>query len=59
MKILWDERAWEEYLSWQTEDKRTLKRLNTLIRIPRTCYYKQSVKYGHARIPESFRAFMV
>ena len=32
MKILWDERAWEEYLSWQTEDKRTLKRLNTLIK---------------------------
>ena len=32
MKILWDERAWEEYLSWQTEDRKTLKRINTLIK---------------------------
>ncbi len=32
MKILWDERAWEEYLSWQTEDKKTLKRINLLIK---------------------------
>ena len=26
MKILWDERAWEDYLEWQTKDKNTLKR---------------------------------
>ena len=32
MKILWDDRAWEEYLSWQTEDKKTLKRINALIK---------------------------
>lgn len=32
MRILWDERAWEEYLSWQAEDKKTLKRINALIR---------------------------
>ena len=32
MKILWDERAWEEYLSWQTEDRKTLKRINALIK---------------------------
>ena len=32
MRVLWDERAWEEYLSWQTEDKRTLKRINALIK---------------------------
>ena len=32
MRILWDERAWEEYLSWQREDKRTLKRINALIK---------------------------
>jgi ribonucleotide monophosphatase NagD (HAD superfamily) len=32
MRILWDERAWEEYLSWQTEDKKTLKRINALIK---------------------------
>ena len=32
MGILWDERAWEEYLSWQTQDKKTLKRINALIK---------------------------
>ena len=32
MKILWDERAWEEYLEWQTQDKKTLKRINMLIK---------------------------
>lgn len=32
MRILWDERAWEEYLSWQKEDKKTLKRINMLIK---------------------------
>ena len=39
MKILWDERAWEEYLEWQTQDKKTLKRINMLIKdIQRECY---------------------
>lgn len=32
MKILWEDRAWEDYLYWQTQDKRTLKRINALIR---------------------------
>ncbi len=32
MKILWDDRAWEDYLYWQTQDKKTLKRINTLIK---------------------------
>ena len=32
MRLLWEERAWEDYLYWQTQDKKTLKRLNTLIK---------------------------
>ena len=28
MKLLWDERAWEDYCYWQTQDKKTLKRIN-------------------------------
>ena len=32
MKILWEERAWEEYCSWQLQDKKTLKRINILIK---------------------------
>ena len=32
MRILWEDRAWNEYLYWQTQDKKTLKRINTLIK---------------------------
>ena len=32
MRILWHENSWEEYLSWQTEDKKILKRINMLIK---------------------------
>lgn len=31
MKLKWDESAWEDYLYWQTQDKRTLKRINALL----------------------------
>lgn len=32
MRLLWEDRAWDDYLDWQTEDKKTLKRINDLIR---------------------------
>lgn len=32
MLLVWDEAAWDDYLWWQTEDRRTLKRINQLIR---------------------------
>ena len=32
MAILWEDRAWEDYLYWQTQDKKTLKRINLLVR---------------------------
>jgi toxin YoeB len=32
MKKIWDDRAWEEYLYWQTQDKRTLRKINSLLR---------------------------
>lgn len=32
MKILWHENAWDDYCVWQTEDKKTLKKLNALIK---------------------------
>ena len=31
MRTAWDNEAWEDYLYWQTQDKKTLKRVNTLI----------------------------
>ena len=33
MKLLWEENAWQEYLYWQTQDKKTLKRLNNIIKV--------------------------
>ena len=32
MKVTFDEEAFSEYIEWQTEDKKTLKRINALIR---------------------------
>lgn len=32
MRLLWEETAWDDYCSWQMEDKKTLKRINTLLK---------------------------
>ncbi|HRX36679.1 MAG TPA: Txe/YoeB family addiction module toxin [Aestuariivirga sp.] len=32
MKLTFSERAWEDYLWWQAEDRKTLERINHLIR---------------------------
>ena len=32
MKITFSKNAWEDYLSWQREDKRLLKKINELIK---------------------------
>ncbi|MBR2922542.1 MAG: Txe/YoeB family addiction module toxin [Alphaproteobacteria bacterium] len=32
MRKIWDEAAWADYLYWQTQDKKTLKRINELIK---------------------------
>ena len=31
MKLVWHPAAWDEYLIWQTENRKLLKRINTLI----------------------------
>lgn len=31
MRLLWEDRAWDDYLYWQTQDKKTLKRINALL----------------------------
>ena len=31
MKLLWHDKAWSGYKYWQTQDKKTLKRINNLI----------------------------
>jgi toxin YoeB len=32
MNKIWSDRAWEDYLYWQSQDRKTLKRINTLVR---------------------------
>jgi len=32
MRIIFSKNAWEDYISWQTEDKKTLNKINTLIK---------------------------
>lgn len=32
MNKLWSDPAWDDYLSWQMEDKKTLRRINELIK---------------------------
>ena len=32
MKKVWQDEAWEDYLYWQTQDKKMLKRINQLIK---------------------------
>ena len=29
MRLLWEDRAWEDYLFWQSQDKKTLKRIRS------------------------------
>ena len=31
MRKLWHDEAWEEYLYWQSQDKKTLKKINRLL----------------------------
>jgi toxin YoeB len=31
VRLVWDQNAWEDYLWWQAQDRRVLKRINQLI----------------------------
>ena len=32
MRLLWEDRAWNDYLRWQAQDKKTLRKINGLIK---------------------------
>ena len=32
MRKIWSDEAWEDYLDWQMQDKKTLRRINILIK---------------------------
>jgi toxin YoeB len=31
VKLCWTDKSWNDYLHWQTQDRKTLKRINALI----------------------------
>lgn len=31
MNKIWQDEAWEDYIYWQTQDRKTLKRINQLL----------------------------
>jgi len=40
MPKIWDDEAWEDYLYWQSQDKKTLKKINQLLQdIERNGYH--------------------
>ena len=39
MNVLWEDRAWDDYLFWLSKDKKNLRRINELIKdIKRNAY---------------------
>ena len=32
MSISWTDKSWDEYLYWQTKDKKILKKINSLVK---------------------------
>jgi len=42
MKIVWFEEAWEDYVYWQSQDRKTVKRINQIL--------QDSVRNGYSGI---------
>lgn len=32
MGVLWEDEAWQEYVDWQEQDKKTLRKINRLVK---------------------------
>ncbi len=32
MRLVWEDEAWEDYLYWQGQDRKTIRRINALIK---------------------------
>ncbi len=32
MKVVWDEAGWDDYVRWQTQNRKVLRRINVLIK---------------------------
>ncbi len=49
MKKIWSDEAWEDYIYWQTQDRKTLKRINMLLRDIERGYFDGIGKPGPLR----------
>jgi toxin YoeB len=49
VKLVWDEQAWEDYLWWQAQDRRLVRRINRLL--------EDVARHGHEGIgkPEALK----
>lgn len=43
-RIIFSKNAWEDYLSWQSDDRKTLKKVNSLIREVQSTPYEGTGK---------------
>ena len=59
MEKLWQDEAWEAYLYWQTQDKKTLKKINRLIQDIDRNGYQCNARDSRNRSRASFPAFGV
>lgn len=50
MRLLWEDRAREENLYWQSQDKKTLKELMHLLKIYKGIHFKESASLSHLKI---------
>ena len=49
MNLLWTEIGWEDYIYWQSQDKKTLRRINGLIKEIVTVFQCR-IHYGNKQI---------
>lgn len=57
MRKIWFDEAWEDYLYWQTQDKKTLKRINALLKdVERNKFTVQILleRYAYSEIVGTF-----
>ncbi len=50
MRLVWDENAWADYVWWQTEDRRVLRRINALIKDIERGYWSRRITDEHRLI---------
>ena len=49
MRLLWEDRAWNDYLYWQSQDKKTLKKLTALLRIFKEALLRESANLNRSK----------